>query len=101
MQTEPGEGMCPHDRRSPRCSAGASEEPELSSVIPRISQRVKMAGMNQRLQVEMRGAKIRPIDEKLRMTIHPPEEAKRQGMRGNEDPPDDGTGIGCFWDGRP
>ena len=80
MQTEPGEGMCPHDRRGPRCSAGAREGSELSSGIPRISQRVKVAGMKQRLQVEMRGTKIRPVDEKLGMNIHPLEEA-RQGMR--------------------
>ena len=81
MQTRPGEGMCPHDRRSPRCSAGAREEPELPSVIPRTSQRVKMAGMKQTLQVEMRRTKIRPNDEKLRMKIHPLDEKRRQKMR--------------------
>ena len=60
--------------------AGAREEPELPSGIPRISQRVKMAEMKQGLQVEMRGTKIRPVDERLRMKIHPLGEAK-QGMR--------------------
>ena len=78
MQTEPGEGMCPHDRRSPRCSAGAREEPELPSVIPRTSQRVTMAGMKQRLQVELEGTEDRPIGEKMRMKIHLPDEENRQ-----------------------
>ena len=81
MQTEPGEGMCPHDRRSPRCSAGAREEPELSSVVPRIFQRVKMAGMKQKLQVELKGTKARPIGEEMRMKIHSHDEEKGQQLR--------------------
>ena len=77
MQTGPGEGLCPHDRRSPRCSAGAREEPELSSVFARISQRVKMAGMKQKLQVELERTEARPIDEEMRMEIHSLDAEKR------------------------
>ena len=76
MQTGPGEGLCPRDRRSPRCSAGAREEPEVSSVIPRISQRVKMAGVKQQYQVELKGTGARPIDEEMRMKIHSLDEEK-------------------------
>ena len=49
-------------------------------MIPRISQRVKMAGMKQRLQVELKRTKARPVDEEMRMKNHSPDEENRQKL---------------------
>ena len=53
----------------------------MSSVIPRISQRVEIAGVKQQLQIELKGTEARSIDEEMRMKIHSLDEEKGQKLR--------------------
>ena len=50
-------------------------------VILMISQRVKMAGVNKKLQVGMKITKVHPIDEEMKMEIDPLDEEKSQKLR--------------------